>query len=304
MRSPVPVRLLRAAATARLFLWFSGAVVAAAFMWLSAALFGGATAVAATPAISIANPTRHKTEPSITNSGRPHQPRAATLVLANPAGPLPEVQAHAPGHAVQAAVSNTSAPATTASPITPAPTSDSVWDRVAQCESGGRWSINTGNGHYGGLQFTQSTWRAFGGGKYASTANKATKAQQIEIAEKVLAGQGPGAWPTCGKRAGLTRGHANKLRPSRPPAKASPDEHKNQPSPNERKTAEHKNHDKDKQSPTKDGKVVVRPGDTLAKLAAAHKVKGGWHKLYEQNRHLLNDPNKIRPGQELTIPSE
>ena len=80
-----------------------------------------------------------------------------------------------------------------------------VWDRVAACESGGNWSINTGNGYYGGLQFSDRTWDAFGGERYASTANRASKAQQITIAQKVLASQGPGAWPTCGARAGLTR---------------------------------------------------------------------------------------------------
>ena len=80
-----------------------------------------------------------------------------------------------------------------------------VWDRVAACESGGNWSINTGNGYYGGLQFSDRTWDGFGGERYAPTANRATKAQQITIAQKVLAVQGPGAWPTCGKRAGLTR---------------------------------------------------------------------------------------------------
>ena len=80
-----------------------------------------------------------------------------------------------------------------------------VWDRVAACESGGNWAINTGNGYYGGLQFSRSTWSGFGGGAYAATANRATKAQQITIAQKVLKVQGPGAWPTCGARAGLTR---------------------------------------------------------------------------------------------------
>ncbi|SDP44449.1 Transglycosylase-like domain-containing protein [Pedococcus dokdonensis] len=80
-----------------------------------------------------------------------------------------------------------------------------VWDRVAACESGGNWSINTGNGYYGGLQFSDRTWDGFGGERYAATANRATKAEQITIAQKVLASQGPGAWPTCGARAGLTR---------------------------------------------------------------------------------------------------
>ncbi len=75
---------------------------------------------------------------------------------------------------------------------------DAEWDRVAQCESGGNWAINTGNGYHGGLQFSPSTWSGHGGQKYAATAYQATKGQQIEIAENVLANQGKGAWPTCG----------------------------------------------------------------------------------------------------------
>ena len=81
----------------------------------------------------------------------------------------------------------------------------SVWDSVAACESGGNWSINTGNGYYGGLQFSSSTWRAYGGTRYASRANLASKAAQIATAQRVLAAQGPGAWGTCGRRAGLSR---------------------------------------------------------------------------------------------------
>lgn len=72
------------------------------------------------------------------------------------------------------------------------------WDAVAACESGGNWGINTGNGYHGGLQFSPSTWAAYGGTQYAPTADQASKAQQIAIAEKVLAGQGKGAWPVCG----------------------------------------------------------------------------------------------------------
>ncbi|MEV4561001.1 transglycosylase family protein [Kitasatospora sp. NPDC049285] len=84
----------------------------------------------------------------------------------------------------------------------------STWDKVAQCESTGNWSIDTGNGFYGGLQFTSSTWAAYGGTAYAAQANLATKAQQISVAEKVLADQGPGAWPVCSVVAGLTKGGA------------------------------------------------------------------------------------------------
>ncbi|MFJ5924925.1 transglycosylase family protein [Kitasatospora sp. NPDC092948] len=81
----------------------------------------------------------------------------------------------------------------------------STWDKVAQCESTGNWSINSGNGFYGGLQFTSSTWAAFGGTAFAPQANQATKAQQIQVAEKVLASQGPGAWPVCSVVAGLSK---------------------------------------------------------------------------------------------------
>lgn len=72
------------------------------------------------------------------------------------------------------------------------------WDVVAQCESGGNWAINTGNGYFGGVQFYQPTWEAYGGLDYAPRADLATKDQQIAVAEKVLAGQGKGAWPVCG----------------------------------------------------------------------------------------------------------
>src|SRR5882757_10745037 len=76
---------------------------------------------------------------------------------------------------------------------------DGEWDRVASCESGGNWGINTGNGYHGGLQFSQGTWAAHGGGEYASSANQATRDQQIAVAERVLASQGRGAWPVCGR---------------------------------------------------------------------------------------------------------
>jgi resuscitation-promoting factor RpfA len=83
---------------------------------------------------------------------------------------------------------------------------NNTWNQVAECESSGNWTIRTGNGYYGGLQFSQSTWVAYGGTRYAPRADLATRAQQILVAEKVLAAQGPGAWPVCGPRAGLSRG--------------------------------------------------------------------------------------------------
>lgn len=89
------------------------------------------------------------------------------------------------------------APAQASSSV-PAASSGANWSAIAACESGGNWSASTGNGFYGGLQFTEQTWLAYGGGQYASSANLASPAQQIAVAQRVLAGQGIGAWPVCG----------------------------------------------------------------------------------------------------------
>lgn len=85
----------------------------------------------------------------------------------------------------------------------PAVPSGGVWDRLAQCESGGDWNISTGNGFYGGLQFQPSTWAAFGGHEYAPNAHQATRAQQIRVAERTQAAQGWGAWPACTAKLGI-----------------------------------------------------------------------------------------------------
>ena len=78
-----------------------------------------------------------------------------------------------------------------------------VWDSIAQCESGGDWSINTGNGYSGGLQFDPGTWAAHGGTQYAPDASQATREQQIAVAEKIQASQGWGAWPACTSKLGI-----------------------------------------------------------------------------------------------------
>ncbi|MDN6405900.1 transglycosylase family protein, partial [Corynebacterium sp.] len=88
------------------------------------------------------------------------------------------------------------APAANAAP-------DSDWDRLAECESGGDWSINTGNGYHGGLQFSPSTWNGHGGQDFAPYAYQASRGEQIVVAERVLAGQGWGAWPSCSAQLGL-----------------------------------------------------------------------------------------------------
>ena len=128
--------------------------------------------------------------------------RAALAVTAAPATPAPATPAVPavpadPADPAGPASAPAVAPAQAASPGSAGGVN---WSAIAACESGGNWSINTGNGFYGGLQFTEQTWLGYGGGRYASSASLATEAQQIAVAQKVLAGQGIGAWPVCGAR--------------------------------------------------------------------------------------------------------
>jgi resuscitation-promoting factor RpfA len=182
---------------------------------------------------------------------------------------------------------------------------DSVnWDAIAQCESGGNWSINTGNGYYGGLQFSRGTWLGYGGAKYAPTANLASRSEQIAIAEKTLAGQGIGAWPVCGKRAGssykaapsTTRERATTSeRSSRSERRSTPAQTRNRqsapaPAPSATTTT----------APT-GATYVVKSGDTLSKIAATKKVQGGWKALYSANRSVVENPNLIFPGEKLSL---
>ncbi|MBC3186431.1 DUF3235 domain-containing protein [Corynebacterium sp. zg-331] len=99
---------------------------------------------------------------------------------------------------------------------------DSDWDALAQCEAGGDWSINTGNGYQGGLQFNPQTWTAHGGGEFAPTANQASREEQIIVAERVLASQGWGAWPACSQRLGLNSAPSERPAPSAPAVEAVP----------------------------------------------------------------------------------
>ncbi|MGQ0843523.1 MAG: transglycosylase family protein [Sporichthyaceae bacterium] len=78
-----------------------------------------------------------------------------------------------------------------------------TWEALAECESGGNWRANTGNGFYGGLQFADGTWDAMGGERFAELAHRANKLEQIRVAEKVLDTQGWGAWPACSNKLGL-----------------------------------------------------------------------------------------------------
>ena len=179
----------------------------------------------------------------------------------------------ATGVSVAAALAAPLATAGTANAAT-----DSTWNQLAQCESGGDWQINTGNGYYGGLQFSDSTWDAFGGERYASTADQATREQQIAIAEKVLDAQGWGAWPACSSELGLDSGDAAGT-PSSP----------------DRATRSG-----GREAPADGGAYTVKAGDTLSKIADAQGVS--WRALWEANDDEISDPNLIFVGQQLQLP--
>lgn len=166
-----------------------------------------------------------------------------------------------------------------------------VWDRIAQCESGGNWHINTGNGYYGGLQFAASTWRAYGGTAYAPTADQASKSQQIAVATKVQRAQGWGAWPTCSARAGAS-GSAPAASAADPVTSAEPAPAK--PSKTPARSAAHPDRGSSR------GDYTVREGDTLSGVAARHGTT--WQHLYAANKAAIGgDPDVIVPGLRLEI---
>lgn len=191
----------------------------------------------------------------------------------------------------------------------------SEWDAVAQCESGGNWSINTGNGYYGGLQFSASTWAAYGGTQYAATADKASKAQQITVAEKVLSAQGKGAWPVCGT--GLSGAqYSGSAAPASPaPSTDTKTEDKAAAGTSDRaaddqaasRSTERPDAGKTVTTPTGgkvkkgDGEYKVVKGDTLSTIAAKHKVEGGWKKLFDLNKDIVEKADFIFPGQMLHL---
>lgn len=192
-----------------------------------------------------------------------------------------------------------------------------VWDQVAACESGNNWSISTGNGYSGGLQFSPSTWRANGG---SGSAANASKAEQKRVARNVLKTQGAGAWPVCGRKAGLSRSNggsasARSYATSRSSKRSYAPQQKSYSQKSSYKSYSQKSSYKPRRStgsyaPVNHytakravyGKTVtVRSGDTLAKLAARYNVQGGWHSLYRMNQGRVANPNLIFVGQVLTV---
>jgi len=186
-----------------------------------------------------------------------------------------------------------------------------VWDRIAQCESGGNWHINTGNGYYGGLQFSPSTWRAYGGTAYAATADGATKSQQISVATKVQNAQGWGAWPTCSARAGASGsapaasgsdsgGTESTKKATKKSTKKSTGSGESAASKPPSKAPERAPAHTGRSSSRGDGDYTVRAGDTLSGIAARYTTT--WQHLYAANKAVIGDsPDLIVPGQRLDI---
>ncbi|MEV4922032.1 transglycosylase family protein [Streptomyces roseoverticillatus] len=203
-----------------------------------------------------------------------------------------------------------------------------TWDKVAECESSGNWSINTGNGYYGGLQFSQSSWNAAGGQKYADRADHASKSAQIAVAERLLAMQGPGAWGCAGAggltaggpKANVDAGSGTSSKSSRVGGTVSGKSHADR---SERQATQKKatskravpQADRDEAPAAKqttpshsaqsykvgDGNYEVKEGDTLSKIAESQNVKGGWQKLYDRNKDIVQDADVIYVGQKLHL---
>lgn len=176
---------------------------------------------------------------------------------------------------------------------TPAQASSVNWDAIAQCESGGNWNTNTGNSFYGGLQFTQPTWKAYGG---TGSPQNASREQQIQVAERVLQGQGIGAWPVCGKRGGSSQSYSGTHTQGSTPKKAvtrSAPQQATAPAP------------KAASVPTTgpmsnpNGDYTVVAGDTLSKIAEQTGVKGGWQQLQQLNAQYVPNADLILVGQKI-----
>jgi len=167
---------------------------------------------------------------------------------------------------------------------------DTDWDELAQCESSGDWSTNTGNGFGGGLQFTDSTWKAFGG---SGSPEDASRSEQIQVAERVKAEQGMNAWPTCSKKTGNTDSSANSE------DSGSSDSGSSASDSSEAESIAAAPQTKATQPATAPagGAYTVASGDTLSSVASAHGVS--WQSIAQNN--AIADPDAISPGQQLKL---
>lgn len=165
------------------------------------------------------------------------------------------------------------------------------WDALAECESSGDWSINSGNGYYGGLQFDDSTWSAYGGDQYASSAHEASREQQITVAEKVLDAQGSNAWPGCSGQMDWASGSTD----------VSTDVSTEDSTQSEGAQADSSAQQTSDESAPKSGGAdyTVQEGDTLSKIGQKFGVD--FNDVFESNSGVLESPDMIFPGQELEI---
>ena len=207
-----------------------------------------------------------------------------------------------------------------------------TWDALAQCESGGNWSINTGNGFYGGLQFTQQSWNGVGMSGSPATA---TRAQQIEAGERLLAIQGWGAWPACSAKLGLygkTGAAPTYTEPTTtvaaqsqtqqtytaPAAQAAPAAPAAQAAPAAVEAPAVEAPAAPAAAPAVEapvaaapvaapkaaaGTYTVVPGDSLSLIAAKLGVAGGYQAIAAANTDIIYNVDLIFPGQVLTIPA-
>ncbi|PNI07745.1 transglycosylase [Arthrobacter sp. AFG7.2] len=192
-----------------------------------------------------------------------------------------------------------------------ATTPTSTWDALAQCESGGNWAINTGNGYAGGLQFSPTTWAAFGG---TGSAADASREQQIAVAQNVQAAQGWGAWPACSAKLGLSGGATGAVQSA--PVQAAPVQAAPvQAAPVQAAPAQAAPVQQSApvaQAPVaKHVKAValsgetytLQAGDTLSKVAEKLGIAGGWQHLADANLDTIADPNLVFAGQVIQLPA-
>ena len=200
-----------------------------------------------------------------------------------------------------------------------------TWDALAQCESGGNWSINTGNGFYGGLQFTQQSWNGVG---MSGSPVTASRAQQIEAGERLLAIQGWGAWPACSAKLGLYgktgaaptytepttvvaqsqtqqtyTAPAAQAAPAAPAVQAAPAAAEAPAAPAAAPAVEAPAAPVAVAPKAAAGTYTVVPGDSLSLIAAKLGVAGGYQAIAAANTDIIYNVDLIFPGQVLTIPA-
>ncbi|ALV40728.1 transglycosylase [Pseudarthrobacter sulfonivorans] len=192
-----------------------------------------------------------------------------------------------------------------------AATDGATWDSLAQCESGGNWATNTGNGYSGGLQFSASTWAAYGG---TGSAADASREQQIAVAEQVQASQGWGAWPSCAAELGLSGGGGTTaVTPQSAPVQSAPvqvpvesvpvqapvEQAPAVPAATDAVTAPQHAAPVELSGET----YTLEPGDTLSTVADKLGVEGGWQSLADANLDTIANPDLVFSGQVLQLPA-